>query len=80
MTGQEITLKRIFHGDRKLIEYTSGELRAQRRIKAWSVLAAMLDEKILSQLEKRDLGDREYDPFFRKVLALDVGRPSRHDH
>lgn len=154
---QEITLKRIFHGDRKLIEYTSGELRAQRRIKAWSVLAAMLDEKILSQLEKRgettvleqpavkyagqwgdervevvwltrqaipaklvrrhaggtytlelkelrhtpdvswptvkreeidayewldgaDLGDREYGPFVRKVLALDAGRPGGHHH
>ncbi|MGB3942564.1 MAG: hypothetical protein WBK96_13840, partial [Candidatus Manganitrophaceae bacterium] len=153
---REISLKRIFHGDRKLIEYTSGELRAQRRIKAWSVLATILDERILARLEKRgettvlkqpavkyvgrlgdervevvwlarqaipaklvrkngetsytlelqelretpdaswptvkreidayewldgaDLGDREYDPFVRKVLSLDAGRPAGHTH
>jgi hypothetical protein len=50
---QEITLKRAFHGDRKLIEYTANELRAQRRLKDWSILATILDQRVLERLEKR---------------------------
>ncbi len=50
---QAITLKRVFHGDRKLIEYTTGELLAQHLLKDWSALATILDERTLTRLEKR---------------------------
>lgn len=154
---QEITLKRVFHGDRKVIEYTPGQLRAERRLKEWTRLAQMLDGRLLERLRQKgkttilnqpalryvgrvgeerieiiwlplqaipakliriqgediytlelkelyqtpesswptadpkqidayewidgaDLGDREYDPFVRKVLGMDAGRPGGHVH
>lgn len=153
----EITLKRVFHQDQKLIEYTPGLLRAERRIKEWSILASIIDVRSLTRLDNQgkttilnqpairfsgqsgdekieiiwltrqaipakivrisregsytlelkelrevrdsawpavnqetldnyewldgsDLGDREYDPFVRKVLAMDSGKPSSHSH
>lgn len=49
---ENLTLKRVFHGDRKVIEYTTGELLAQRRIRTWSALVTILDQRTLSRLEK----------------------------
>ncbi|MFZ5876055.1 MAG: hypothetical protein ACOYXU_06550 [Nitrospirota bacterium] len=49
----EITWTRVFHGDQKVIEYTTGELRAQRRIRDWTDLATIVDRQTLSRLEKR---------------------------
>lgn len=31
-------------------------------------------------IDGSDLGDMEYDPFVRKVLAMDAGRSSGHSH
>lgn len=155
--GHEITLKRVFHEDQKWIEYTPGLLRAERRIREWSLLASVIDIRTLARLENRgkttilnqpavrysgkfgdekieivwltrhaipakivrtgrdgayilemkelreapdsfwpaanqemldhyewldgsDLGDREYDPFVRKVLSMDPGHPAGHTH
>ncbi len=50
---QEMTLQRVFHGDHKLIEYTSGQLRAEQRLTEWSVLASILDQRTLDHLEKQ---------------------------
>lgn len=49
---EALTLTRVFHGDRKLIEYTPGELRAQRRLKDWSALATILDRRTLERLKR----------------------------
>lgn len=153
----EMTLKRVFHEDQKWIEYTPGLLRAERRIREWSLLASIIDIRTLARLENRgkttilnqpaarysgrvgderieivwltrqaipakivrtdrdgaytlemkelreapdsswpavnqetlenyewldgsDLGDREYDPFVRKVLAMDPSHSAGHTH
>lgn len=154
---EAVIWKRVFHGDRKVIEYTTGQLKAERRLKDWSALATILDPRALAALELRestrvleqparryqgrwgdeqvevvwltrqsipakivrsnregtyilelkdlrvlpdaawplvsetrvseyeiidgaDLGDREYDPFVRKVLAMDGGGQGGHSH
>lgn len=50
---QDITWKRVFHGDRKVVEYTTGQLRAQRRLPDWSALATILDQRTLAALKQR---------------------------
>ncbi len=47
----EVTLTRVFHADRKLIEYTSGELRTQKRYPDWTTLSAVLDPHITPALK-----------------------------
>jgi hypothetical protein len=42
---QVVTLRRVFHGERRIVEYTAGELRAQRRSRAWDELASILDPR-----------------------------------
>jgi len=153
---QAVTLRRVFHGERKIVEYTTGELRTQHRLKDWRELGSILDARTLSRLRRvgtdtvlkqpavryvghsgdtrievlwlprlnlparivrstpqsryslvlrellpaaaaawprvdaaatadfeiidgSDLGDREYDPFVRKVLSMDTGE-HRHAH
>jgi hypothetical protein len=66
----EITLKRVFHDDRKLVEYTTGELRAQRRLKEWSRLATILDERVLASLEQRGTTSVLKQPAVRYVGRL----------
>ena len=41
----ELTLTRVFHHDRKLIQYTPGELRTQGRQKDWSALNTIIDPR-----------------------------------
>ena len=48
----ELTLSRVFHGDRKLIQYTPGELRTQGRQNDWSVLNTVIDPRLLSALKQ----------------------------
>lgn len=67
---QEMTFKRVFHGDRKVIEYTSGQLRAERRRKDWSALATILDEKTLAHLEPRGATKVSKQPAVRYVGTL----------
>lgn len=153
----EIAWQRIFHDQRKLIGYTPGELRTQRRVQSWDVLNTVIDANALQQLKRvertrfqnrmatryrgtlgkekvevlwleaerlpaeivrrgkhgayrlslrelraapapgwpradlaraesyeyidgSDLGDREYEPFVQRVLAMDDANGSGHAH
>lgn len=53
---QELTLQRVFHRDRKIIEYTAGELRTQRRTREWNELASILDPRALAGLRRAGRG------------------------
>lgn len=48
----ELTLTRVFHRDRKLIQYTPGELRTQGRQQDWSVLNSIIDPRQLAALKQ----------------------------
>jgi len=50
--GGEVSWQRIFHDERKLIAYTPGELRTQRRAPAWEVLNTIIDERLLTSLRR----------------------------
>lgn len=41
----ELTLTRVFQQDQKIIEYTTGELRTQRRMKDWAALNTVIDPR-----------------------------------
>lgn len=47
----EIALTRVFHRDRKLIQYTPGELRTQGRQRDWSSLNSIFDPRRLAGLK-----------------------------
>jgi hypothetical protein len=46
----EISWQRIFHDARKLISYTPGELRTERRAPSWEALNSIIDERLLGSL------------------------------
>lgn len=47
----EVSWQRIFHDERKLVDYTPGELRAQNRALPWATLNTIVDaERLLSGL------------------------------
>lgn len=48
----EVTLTRVFHRDRKLIQYTPGELRTQGRRPDWSVLNSIIDLRRFAALKQ----------------------------
>ena len=48
----ELTLTRVFHHDRKLIQYTPGELRTQGRQKGWSALNTIIDPRRITTLKQ----------------------------
>lgn len=48
----EITLTRVFHRDRKLIQYTPGELRTQGRQQNWPALNSIIDPQQLAALKQ----------------------------
>lgn len=48
----ELSLTRIYHQDRKVIQYTTGELRTQGRLKNWEVLNQVLDPGTKEALKK----------------------------
>ena len=48
----ELTLTRVFHQDRKLIQYTPGELRTQGLQKDWSALNSVIDPRRLATLKQ----------------------------
>lgn len=48
----ELTLARVFHQDRKLIQYTPGELRTQGRQQDWSALNSIIDPRQLTTLKR----------------------------
>ncbi len=48
----ELTLTRVFHRDRKLIQFTPGELRTQGRQKDWSALNSIIDPRQLASLKQ----------------------------
>lgn len=48
----ELTLTRVFHQDRKVIQYTPGELRTQRRSKDWAGLNGFFDPRQMATLKK----------------------------
>lgn len=39
----EISLRRVFHADRRVVEYTAGELKARRLQPSWTTLGSVLD-------------------------------------
>lgn len=67
----DISLVRVFHGDRKLIEYTGGELRTQQRYPDWTRLGSVFDPRRIPAM--KPVGKQNY-----------LGRPAtryrqRHD-
>lgn len=52
----ELTLTRVFQQDRKLIQYTSGELRTQRRMKDWVALNSVIDPRQYAALKQIGTG------------------------
>lgn len=48
----ELTLTRVFHQDRKLIQYTPGELKTQHRVKDWGSLNGFFDPRHQPGLKK----------------------------
>lgn len=48
----ELTLTRVFHRDRKLIQYTPGELRTEGRLKDWSALNSIIDPRRLATMKQ----------------------------
>ena len=51
-TRGELTLTRVFHQDRKLIHYTTGELRTQHRGKDWDSLNGIVAKLELQKLKR----------------------------
>jgi hypothetical protein len=47
----ELTWQRVFHDDRKLVEYTPGQLRTENRVPAWNTLNTVIDVKRLADLK-----------------------------
>jgi hypothetical protein len=47
----EIMWRRVFHEDRKLVEYTTGQLRTENRLPAWNTLNTVIDSKRLAELK-----------------------------
>lgn len=45
-----VSLERVFHADRRVAEYSAGELRALHVAPSWSTLATMFDERRLPGL------------------------------
>lgn len=52
----ELTLTRVFQQDRKLIQYTPGELRTQRRTKDWTALNSIIDPRQHAALKQVGTG------------------------
>lgn len=48
----ELTLTRVFHQDRKLVQYTPGELRTEGRLQEWSALNSIIDPRQLTSLKQ----------------------------
>lgn len=48
----ELTLTRVFHRGRKLIQYTPGELRTQGRQQDWSALNSIIDPRQVAALKQ----------------------------
>ena len=49
----DLTLKRIFHPDRRVVEYTTGNLRAMGATAPWTALGSIIDPLTLAQQFKR---------------------------
>lgn len=47
----ELTWQRMFHDDRKRIEYTPGQLRTENRLPAWDTLNTVIDAKRLADFK-----------------------------
>lgn len=47
-----LTLTRVFHHDKKMIQYTPGELKTQRRLKDWNSLNGFFDPRRQAGLQK----------------------------
>lgn len=48
----EISLRRVFQADRRIVEYTSGELKARRNEPSWTVLRSILNPATLARLKQ----------------------------
>jgi hypothetical protein len=51
--GGALSLKRIFHADRRVVEYMPGELRARHVAVGWTALGAVIDPAVLARLQQR---------------------------
>ncbi len=50
-TEQGLSLERVFHAERHIVDYTPGELRTLGIQPAWQQLASIVDAQMLSQLK-----------------------------
>ncbi|MCW5624297.1 MAG: hypothetical protein KIT73_06245 [Burkholderiales bacterium] len=53
----EVTLERLFHAQRRVIEYTPGELRTRNAEPDWHALGSVLDPDSLKTLEATGTGE-----------------------
>lgn len=49
----DLSLKRVFHSDRRVVEYAAGDLRAMGIATPWTTLGSIIDPRILAQQLKR---------------------------
>lgn len=48
----DVTLKRVFDADRRLVEYTDSDLRASQRSRSWAAIASVIDPQLLPTLRR----------------------------
>jgi len=48
----ELSLRRVFHADRRVLEYSGGELRARGADSSWEALGSVVDPALLKKLER----------------------------
>lgn len=46
----DVSLKRVFHADRRIVEYVPGELRARRTAPTWAALESVIDPRLRDRL------------------------------
>lgn len=71
----EVSWQRIFHGDRKLIVYTPGQLRTENRALPWETLNSVIDPQTLQEfvaMGKTEFLGRQATRYTGKIGALDV--------
>lgn len=61
----DIVYQRVFHDDKRVIEYTSGDLRALNRYPSWEAKAGLIEPSVLQRLQHT--GSSAY-----------LGRPAEH--
>jgi hypothetical protein len=92
----QVSFERIFHGDKRRVHYTAGELRTMGLEVDWDRAVELIEHAGLREqppgaaglpdatnyerLDAADLGDMDHDAFARKAEAYDVKLGWRQTH